>query len=180
VRVEIQFEGQFHTGFIGGATTETAVGGLRIEFEYVGHFILRLDQGHVGAMRAALALAHFDAQELGEDGDAAGDLFFVEAGKAKTQGVGKRRLHVEIAAGSEEDAAFPGVDHEFAGIKAGGQFEPETHAAFGTRPARAFGHEFTKGVVQGLEAIGVDLAHAARCLWNRPRRKNSASVAWAS
>jgi len=88
VRVEIQFEGQFHTGFIGGATTETAVGGLRIEFEYVGHFILRLDQGHVGAMRAALALAHFDAQELGEDGDAAGDLFFVEAGKAKTQGVG--------------------------------------------------------------------------------------------
>jgi hypothetical protein len=39
--------------------------------------------GAFGATRAALALAHFDAQELGEDGDAASDLFFVEAGKAE-------------------------------------------------------------------------------------------------
>ena len=36
--VAIEFEGEFHADGIGGATTETAVGGLRIEFENVGHF----------------------------------------------------------------------------------------------------------------------------------------------
>ena len=174
VRFEIEFERQLHAGLIGGATTETMVGGLRIEFEYVGHFVFRLDQGHVGAFgatRAALALAHFDAQKFGENGDAASDLLFVEAGKAEAQGIGKRRLHVEIAARSEKDAAFPGVDHEFAGIEAGGQFEPEAHATFGTRPARAFGHEFTKRFVEGLEAIGVDLAHAREMLMEEAAAK---------
>ncbi len=127
--------------------------------------------GAFGATRAALALAHFDAQEFGEDGDAASDLFFVEAGKAEAQGVGERRLHVEITARSEEDAALPGVDHEFAGIKAGGQFEPEAHATFGTRPARAFGHEFTKGLIESLETVSVDLAHAREMLMEKAAAK---------
>ena len=113
-----------------------------------------------GATRAALAFTQFDAQQLGEDGDAARDLFFVEAGETETQSVGQRRLHVEIAAGSEENAPFAGMDHKFAGIETGRQFKPEAHAAFGARPAGALGHEFAERFIESLEAVVVDLAHA--------------------
>jgi len=116
--------------------------------------------GAFGSARATLTFAQFDAQEFGQDGDAARNLFFVEAGEAQAQRVGQWRLYVEIATGSEEDAALAGVDHEFAGIESGRQFEPEAHAAFGTSPAGAFGHEFAQRLIESLETIGIDLAHA--------------------
>ena len=36
------------------------------------------------------------------------------------------------------------VNQKFAGVKARRQFEPEAHTAFGTRPARIFGHVFAQ------------------------------------
>ncbi len=62
----------------------------------------------LGATGAALTFAHFDAKKIGESGDAARDLLFVEARKAQAERVGQRSLHIEVAAGGEEHAAFAG------------------------------------------------------------------------
>src|SRR5271156_739641 len=116
--IEIEFERKPHASRISGAATEAMVGGLRIEFANVGHWtvLAALDESHVGAFGApcaALAFANFDAKNFGENGNGTDDLFFVEAGKTQTQGVGQRGADVEVAARREENTALAGMNHQF-------------------------------------------------------------------
>src|SRR5437879_4738099 len=110
------------------------------------------DQCDTAALRSAdtaLALAHLDAQQLGDGGDTAADLLLVEAGKAQAQRVGQRGLHIEVAAGSEEHATLLGMNQQFAGVETRRQFEPKAHAAFGTGPAAVFRHVLAERFIAG-------------------------------
>src|SRR6516164_2584977 len=126
-----------------------------------------LNQGDVGAFGptgTALTLAHLYTQELRQSHHSLLNLLLVQIGKSETQGVGQRRLHVKITAGREEDAPFASVHHQLAGIEAGRKFAPETHPAFGTRPTHTFGHAFAQGIVQNVEPVRIDFAHACQML----------------
>src|SRR5580692_7124286 len=88
----------------------------------------------LSAPHAALALAHFNAEDIRENRHAARDFFFIQASVAETKGVGQRILHVEVATGSKEHSALFRVDQEFACVKARRKFQPQAHSAVRTRP----------------------------------------------
>src|SRR5712691_929649 len=134
-------------------------------------YLVPSHQRHPAALRSAdpaLPLAHLDLQQFRKRGHASRDLFFIQAGETKPQGVGQRRLHVEIPSRREQHAALFHVNQQFAGIESRRQLQPQAHAALRPRPACAFRHVLAQRFVQRRQTRSVDLAHLGEVLAEKP------------
>src|SRR6266853_428719 len=118
------------------------------------------DAGHLRAAGSALALAHFDAQDVGQRGNAAGDFALIEAGKTEPQRVGHRVLQVKITSRGEHNAPFTRMNQELVRIEPRRKLDPYGHPAFRARPFRALRHVPPENVLKRSQPGAVCLPGA--------------------
>src|SRR6516162_4932512 len=118
----------------------------------------------LGAPGTTQPLAHFNAKKIGNHGHAAPNLLFIQVREPEAQRIRERRLHVEIAPRRKQDAALARMNHQFGCVESGRQLQPHAHAAPRTIPADSFGHGFAQSLIERVQAIGIDPAHAYKML----------------
>src|SRR5712664_4199364 len=97
---------------------------------------------------ATLPLAHLHPQQFRQGRHPARNLLFIQTGKRQAHRIRKGILRVQVPPRHEQHSPLFRMNQQLAGIKSERQFQPQTHAAFRTSPARLFRYVFAERLIQ--------------------------------